>query len=48
MNRKVKFWIKAIIVIAIAVTVIIGISAALIKAVLSMNLFNPLRGVSMY
>lgn len=33
MNREVKFWIKAIIVIAIAV--IIGISAALTKAILS-------------
>lgn len=35
MNWKVKFWIKGIIVIAIAVTVIVGISAALIKAILS-------------
>lgn len=35
MNWKVKFWIKAIIVIAIAVTIIIGISAALTKAILS-------------
>lgn len=35
MNWKVKFWIKAIIVIAIAVTIIIGISAALAKAILS-------------
>lgn len=35
MNWNVKFWIKAIIVIAIAVTVIVGISAALIKAILS-------------
>lgn len=35
MNWKVKFWIKAIIVIAIAVTVIVGISAALSKAILS-------------
>ena len=35
MNWKVKFWIKTIIVIAIAVTVIVGISAALIKAILS-------------
>lgn len=35
MNWKVKFWIKAIIVIAVTVTVIIGISAALIKAILS-------------
>lgn len=33
MNWEVKFWIKAIIVIAIAV--IIGISAALTKAILS-------------
>ena len=35
MNWEVKFWIKTIIVIAIAVTVIVGISAALIKAILS-------------
>lgn len=35
MNWEVKFWIKAIIVIAIAVTVIIAISAALTKAILS-------------
>lgn len=35
MNWKVKFWIKVIIVIAIAVTVIVGISAALTKAILS-------------
>lgn len=35
MNWKVKFWIKAIIVIAIAVIVIVGISAALTKAILS-------------
>lgn len=36
MNREVKFWIKAIIVITIAVTIIIiGISAALTKAILS-------------
>lgn len=35
MNWEVKFWIKAIIVIAIAMAVIIGISAALIKAILS-------------
>lgn len=35
MNWKVKLWIKAIIVIAIAVTIIIGISAALTKAILS-------------
>lgn len=35
MNREVKFWIKAIIVIAIAVTVIVVISAALTKAILS-------------
>ena len=35
MNWKVKFWIKAIIIIAIAVTVIVGISAALTKAILS-------------
>lgn len=35
MNWKVKFWIKAIIVIVIAVTVIVVISAALTKAILS-------------
>lgn len=35
MNWEVKFWIKAIIVIATAVTVIIGISAALTKSILS-------------
>lgn len=35
MNWEVKFWIKAIIVIAIAVTVIIAISVALTKAILS-------------
>lgn len=35
MNREVKFWIKVIIVIAVTVTVIIGISAALTKAILS-------------
>lgn len=35
MNWEVKFWIKAIIVITIAVTVIVGISAALTKAILS-------------
>ena len=35
MNWEVKFWIKAIIVIAIAVTAIVGISAALTKAILS-------------
>lgn len=35
MNWEVKFWIKAIIVIAIAVTVIVGISVALSKAILS-------------
>lgn len=35
MNWKIKFWIKAIIVIVIAVTVIVGISAALTKAILS-------------
>ena len=35
MNWEVKFWIKAIIVIAVAVTVIIGINAALTKAILS-------------
>ena len=35
MNWKVKFWIKAIIVIAIAIAAIIAISAALTKAILS-------------
>ena len=35
MNWEVIFWIKVIIVIAIAVTIIIGISAALTKAILS-------------
>ena len=35
MNWEVKFWIKVIIVIAITVTVIVGISAALTKAILS-------------
>lgn len=35
MNWEVKFWTKAIIVIVIAVTVIVGISAALTKAILS-------------
>lgn len=35
MNWEIKFWIKAIIIIAIAVTVIVGISAALTKAILS-------------
>lgn len=35
MNWEVKFWIKAIIVIAITVTIIIGIIAALTKAILS-------------
>lgn len=35
MNWEVKFWIKVIIVIAVAVTVIIAISAALTKAILS-------------
>lgn len=35
MNWKVKFWIKAVIIIVVAVTVIIGISAALTKAILS-------------
>ena len=35
MNWEVKFWIKAIIVIGVVVTVIIGISAALTKAILS-------------
>lgn len=35
MNWEVKFWIKAVIIIVIAVTAIIGISAALTKAILS-------------
>ena len=35
MNWEVKFWIKAVIVIAIAVAAIISISAALTKAILS-------------
>lgn len=35
MNWKVKFWIKAIIVIAITIAAIIAISAALTKAILS-------------
>lgn len=35
MNWEVKFWIKTIIVIAIGVTVIVGISAGLTKAILS-------------
>lgn len=35
MNREVKFWIKVIIIIAIAVTIIISINAALTKAILS-------------
>lgn len=35
MNWEVKFWIKAIIVIAVAIAAIIGISAALNKAILS-------------
>lgn len=35
MNWEVKFWIKAIIVIVIAVTFIVSISAALTKAILS-------------
>lgn len=35
MNWEVKFWIKAIIVIAITVTVIVVISVALTKAILS-------------
>lgn len=35
MNWEVKFWIKAIIVIAIAVTVIISIPAVITKAILS-------------
>lgn len=35
MNWEVKFWIKAIIVIAIAIAAIIGVSVALTKAILS-------------
>lgn len=35
MNWEVKFWIKCIIVIAIAIAVIIGVSAALTKVILS-------------
>lgn len=34
MNREVKFWIKAVIIIVVAVTVIISISEALTKAIL--------------
>ena len=34
MNWEVKFWIKAVIIIAVAVAVIIGIAAALTKAIL--------------
>lgn len=35
MNWEVKFWIKAVIIIVVAVTVIIGISAVITKAILS-------------
>lgn len=35
MNWEVKFWIKAVIIIVIAIAVIIGVSAALTKAILS-------------
>lgn len=35
MNWEVKFWIKTIIVIAVAIAAIIAISAALTKAILS-------------
>lgn len=35
MNWEVKFWIKAIIVIAVAIAAIITISVALTKAILS-------------
>ena len=35
MNWEIKFWIKAIIVIAITIAAIVGISAALTKAILS-------------
>lgn len=35
MNWEVKFWIKAIIVIVVAVTAIVSISAVITKAILS-------------
>lgn len=35
MNWEVKFWIKVVIIIVIAIAVIIGVSAALTKAILS-------------
>jgi hypothetical protein len=35
MNWEVKFWIKAVIIIAIAIAIIISISAVLTKAILS-------------
>lgn len=35
MNWEVKFWIKAVIIIVIAIAVIIGVSVALTKAILS-------------
>ena len=35
MNWEVKFWIKAVIVIAVAVVAIISISAVITKAILS-------------
>ena len=34
MNWEVKFWIKAIIIIAVAIAIIISISAVLTKAIL--------------
>lgn len=35
MNWEVKFWIKAVIIIAVAIAIIISISAVLTKAILS-------------
>lgn len=35
MNREVKFWIKAFVIIAVAIAAIISIAAALTKAILS-------------
>jgi hypothetical protein len=35
MNWEVKFWIKAIIIITVAIAIIISISAVLTKAILS-------------
>ena len=35
MNWEVKFWIKAVIIIVVAVPVIMGLRAALTKAILS-------------